>query len=481
MPFPRRTTCAMLGALLACPAGAVTGARVIVDDIATHGNTTYIASVNDTDQEIVHLGTDYADMHDDPDIRIRSIPAHYSPSRGMETDYTAAHPALKAAGLGFDHSFPNGVSGGYRYQIRCSQAGRASLCHIARDAHALTHYRTTCNGKPLSFTVSATWGKDPGALLSGSIAALGTTLVGPLLLDMLPWAYQLACTWWIGTFHPEATTLAQIEALAQQNWWLSNPANTAARAALMRAGPLVGALAFVTYFEIESSLAPHGALFSEDSYVNVAAEGSSQLTAKLVDSPIEQHVIIDDCLEVDAIAQDVPYVHREDAPRLVPDANDALISMVYRRKLPAISAAQSCALRVDDSLHHFDGYCTTTAHQMIPASLDASDCANATDIVNDNGVLRCVGERIARPRGSYLDWCRTIRWNGSVLGATCGPFDFPGFPSLDYGTRCAPDSTVSYSFDSRSLRCDRPRPGRSRHASRGLREGARAAGRRAVP
>lgn len=457
----RSLTCATLCALLAMPAHAVTGARILVDNNPTTGGSTYMASVNDTGQEITVLGTDYVSMHDDPDVAIRSIPPDSGPSRGQETDYTRSHPLYKAAGLGFDQMFPNGVSGGYRYGLECSRVGYSTICHVAPGAKAVTHYRTTCNGKPLQFKVTAWSGRDPGAI-GGTMAMLGTTLLSGPALGLLASAYELGGEAYIFTHFSGPMSAARMEEIAAASAWLPNPANSAARAAAVRAGPFVAFLALVAYFELAPSFNPHGALYSDDSYIDFSADGASRVTSTYADSEIEQHLVIDDCLEIKAIAQDVPYLSKSQ-PRLVPDVNDALVTTVFRRKLPDISANRSCSLRVDDSATRFSGSCTNEQGESVPVFLDASGCTNAADIENRNGVLACVGERIPKPAGNYLRACDSIKWDGSRLAASCGTPENRRRLSLDYAAQCRPNSSVSYestgmgSFTRSSLRCDFPR------------------------
>ena len=155
-----------------------------------------MASVNDTDQPIVHLGTEYTAMQADPDIAIADIAARSSPSRGQETDCTRSHPLFVAAGLGFEHTVPNGSSGGYRYALACSRVGFATICHIAPGARAVTRYRTTCNGKPLQFKVTAWSRRDPGAP-AGTLASLGGVLATRTVLWSLLNAYELGGGAWI--------------------------------------------------------------------------------------------------------------------------------------------------------------------------------------------------------------------------------------------------------------------------------------------
>lgn len=155
-----------------------------------------MASVNDTDQPIVHLGTECTAMQADPDIAIADIAARSSPSRGQETDCTRSHPLFVAAGPGFDHTVPNGSSGGYRYALACSRVGFATICQIAPGARAVTRYRTTCNGKPVQFKVTAWSGRDPGALAT-TLASLGGVLATRTVLWSLLNAYELGGGAWI--------------------------------------------------------------------------------------------------------------------------------------------------------------------------------------------------------------------------------------------------------------------------------------------
>ncbi len=448
-----------LSLLLDGPAQAVTGARLAVDGNPTTGSTTYMASVNDTDNRIDHMGTTYSSMLADPDVAIGSIPPRSSPSKGQVTAYTRSHPMYTAMGLGFERSFPNGVSGGYRYKLQCSRVGFSNICHVAPGARAVTHYRTTCNGKPVQFKATAWSGKDPGEL-TATLVSMGATLASPVWLTGLNMAYEFAGGWYMASTLGQAgaVRMRDMVAMAERSWWLPNPENGAMRGAIARAGPVAAFLAFTAYYEIASAVNPKGALYAEVSYINFDAEGDSRVTATLEDNSVSQHIVIDNCLELTSIAQDLPYMKAKgESERLVPDVNDALVTTVFRRKLPRISASKTCLLSVDDSGQRFSGTCKNAQGVSVETSIDRSNCPNSTDVINDNGTLRCVGARIPQPQGSYLKSCRTRDWNGSTLRASCGVFDAPRFPVLDYAGACQPGSTVSFDASSNKLRCDSPR------------------------
>lgn len=452
-----RCTSGTLCLLLALPAHAVTAARIVVDGNPTTGNTTYTASVNDTDLPIEYLGTDYTNMQAQPDLAIGDIPAHYSPPNGADTPYNAEHANYAGLGLGFDQALPTGVSGGYRYPLQCSQVGFATICHVAPGSRAVSHYQTTCNGRPVRFRATASYAMQRGEILKEVVAAVGAqtipvTTMATLLRSMSE-ADAAYLTSKYGTIVTREEIMREVAAGA-----IEQPGRY-----LNEVLPRVGAasafgalLVFTAYYELASRFAPYGAIDAEVSTLTFSAEGGSQVTKILEDSPLGQEIEIDNCLRIHSRPQDAPYLSQE-STRLVPDVNDALVTTVFSRVVPAISAAQTCDLRVNDAETHFDGMCLNAQGQAVAAQLDASGCKNAADIVNVDGVLQCQGEKVPRPGGSYLRACRQITWDGRELRAMCGPFDYPGFPRLNYAAACQAASTVSYESSSKQLRCDSPR------------------------
>lgn len=452
-----RFTCGTLCLLLALPAHALTAARIVVDGNPGADRTTYMASVNDTDRPIQHYGTEYRNMLPQADLPIGHIPPHYTLPNGADTPYNAEHVGYKGLGLGFDQAFPSGVSGGYRYRLSCSRVGFANICHIAPGSLAVTHYRTTCNGRPLSFRVSAGYGMERGEIIREAVGAVAAQTVPTTTAATIGQAMAQADAQYItGKYGLNFTTWdlwqeVQAGRIRPPGQFMSEVLPRVGAASAFGA-----LLLFTASYELASRFAPYGAIDAEMSYIHFDAEGDSQVTQTLEDSALGQEIVIDDCLRIHARVQDAPYLS-EASTSLVPDRDDALVTTVFSRVVPAVSAAQSCDLRVSDDEKHFSGMCQNLQHQMVATQLDASSCVNAADIANADGVLQCQGEKIPRPAGSYLRACRQVAWNGSELRASCGAFDALAFPRLDYAGACRAGSTVSYDPGARQLRCDTSR------------------------
>ncbi len=454
-----RTLSGLLCASQMLSAQAVTASRLVVDGRASGGNTTYMAMVNDTGHELTVTGTDYTGMVNAPDLAPASIPANYSPSRGQETPYTRAHPLYKAIGLGFDRTFPELKSGGYRYGVQCGSLASLPFCQAPADSRAVTHYATTCNGKPLRFKVTAWTGNEPGEAIPKTLAALGVTVAAPIVFQGLVGAYELGSELFISyKYSSESMGWQKVVEVSSKSNWLANPENTAIRAAAVRASRYLGMLGFAVYYQVKSQLSTMGVLGAQMSYVNVSADGDSRVTRVISDTPLEQHLVIDDCLEINAIAQDLPYARSDSDVRLVPDTNDALVTVVFRRRLPEISAARSCLLEVDDSGTRYTGTCPDSEGRSKDVVLDARGCGNAADIVNADGALQCVGEKVAQPVGSYLKACRVLAWDGRSLRTSCGGTYDRRSASIDYARACIPGSALRYDEAAGQLRCESPRP-----------------------
>ncbi len=457
---PRRIAClpgacALLLAAWAAPSHAVTGAAYAYAWARSNGDTTYVVPVNDTGQLIRVLGTDYRQSVHVPEVEAVDLPGGYDPSQRAPGAYGASHPQLAAIGADFGALFASGEPRGFRFKPDDDPTGSGP----DDGWFVVTHYQTVCDGRALRFRAVAWSGRDGNDGQTSTSRADDDKALTPIaagaVLASLPRGQASDL---VGRYGRALTPRQLQQEIEQGSVGPLRIDFAALLPGVARPIAIPDFLALAQVLDVEHHFGGKGA-GTRLHYVNFLADGDSRVTQVISDTPMHQQIVIDDCLMINAIGQDVPYGDdRKGIEHLAPELEDAVLTTVFSHALPGhgISAASSCALRTDDSGRRFDGACLDAAGNPVPASLDATACTNALDIVNDNGVLRCSGEKIPRPAGSYLEACSNVQWDGATLRAGCGPRDWRVVSTLDYAGQCRAGSTVSFDWSAARLRCDSP-------------------------